>query len=341
MNNPASSVSLIDVSTYLPENRIPAEYYAQFAEADGLRDSPMFAPPEYRHHAAIDESNVDMIERATEGLVARYGSEVLKDVDVLLTHSQMPDLPIIGAGGEVAYRLGMTPQWIIDVHNSGCASFVYMLKLARQLLNSGAGHTALIATAANAAGKVFEQEQVRQLSQASVPGDGAAVGLVALSERSPILDVECRFFGANAVDMTLETDPPRRWWQAGPGEGHVGFSEVKIMKVLSRGNAQVPAVVNTVCDRVGIKPKDLDLLVTNQPNRLLLHNWAEALELAPERHRNTFQQCGNLFAVGIPVNFEAAIDSGQIQAGDVVMMAGFANAGDFAAAAAIRWGGRP
>jgi hypothetical protein len=29
------------------------------------------------------------------------------------------------------------------------------------------------------------------------------------------------------------------------------------------------------------------------------------------------------------------------QAGDVVMMAGFAHAGDFAGAAAVRWGGRP
>ena len=96
-----------------------------------------------------------------------------------------------------------------------------------------------------------------------------------------------------------------------------------------------------MCDRIGVKPKDLDLLVTNQPNRLLLRNWAEALELPRERHRDTFHQCGNLFAVGIPVNFEAAINDGQVKAGDVVMMAGFANAGDFAGAAAIRWGGRP
>ncbi len=341
MNTTTPTVSLIDIATYLPENRVPAAYYEQFAESNDMRDSPMFAPPEYRHHAAIDESNVDMIERATAGLVARHGPEVLEDVDVLLTHSQMPDLPIIGAGGEVAHRLGMTPQWIIDVHNSGCASFVYMLSLARQLLCSGAGRTALIATAANAAGKVFEQEQVRKLAQASVPGDGAAVGLVTLSDTSPILDTESRFFGQHAVDMTLETDPPRRWWQAGPGEGHVGFNEAKIIKVLSRGNRQVPGVVHAVCDRIGVKPKDLDLLVTNQPNRLLLRNWAEALELPPERHRDTFHQCGNLFAVGIPVNFEAAINDGQIKAGDVVMMAGFANAGDFAGAAAIRWGGRP
>lgn len=335
------TVSLIDVATYLPENRVPAAYYEQYAGVDELRDNPMFGPPEYRHHAAFDESNVDMIERASAGLVARHGPEVLENVDVLLTHSQMPDLPFVGAGGEVAHRLGMTPESIIDMHNCGCASFVAMIKLARQLLASGAGRTALIACAANAGGKIFEQEQVRKLAQSSVPGDGAAVGLLTLSDTSPVLDVECRYFGQNAVDMTLETDPPRLWWQAGPGEGSVGFNESKIMKVLARGNRQVPAVVRSVCDRIGVKPNDLDLLVTNQPNRLLLRNWNEALELPRERHRDTFHQCGNLFAVGIPVNMEAAIDDGQIATGDVVMMAGFANAGDFAGAAAIRWGGRP
>jgi 3-oxoacyl-[acyl-carrier-protein] synthase-3 len=342
MRSTTPTVSLVDVSTYLPENRVPADWYTSQSDADtDMRDNPMFSPPEYRHHTAIDESNVDMMERAASGLAERHGPEVLADVDVLLTHSQMPDLPIVGAGGEVASRLGMNPQVIIDVHNSGCASFVYMINLARRMLQSGAGSTAMIACSATAAGKVFEQEQVRKLAQASVPGDAAAVGLLTLSDTSPVLDVEARFYGQNAKDMTLETEPPRRWWEAGPGEGHVGFNEGKIMKVLSRGNRMVPEVVQAVCDRIGMKPKDLNLLLTNQPNRLLLRNWAEALELPRERHKDTFGQCGNIFAVGIPVSFEAAINDGQVKSGDIVMMAGFANAGDFAGAAAVQWGGRP
>ncbi|AQT81155.1 3-oxoacyl-ACP synthase [Mycolicibacterium litorale] len=335
-----TTVSLIDLATYLPENRVPAQWFTRFSDNDDLRDNPMFRPPDYRHHAADDESNVDMIEKAVAALVARHGPGVLDDVDVLLTHSQLPDLPILGAGGEVAARLGINPEWIVDVHNGGCAAFVLMLKLASQLL-AGGGRKALIAVAQNAAGKIFVQDQVRQLAQASVPGDGAAVGLVTVSDTAPVLDIACRYYGQHATDMTLAADPPRRWWEAGPGQGYVGFNEGKIIKVLARGNRQVPEVVRAVCDRIGVKPADLDLLVTNQPNRLLLRNWNEALGLPPERHRDTFHECGNLFAVGIPVNFEAAIADGQIKAGDIVMMAGFAHAGDFAAAAAVKWAGRP
>jgi 3-oxoacyl-[acyl-carrier-protein] synthase III len=334
------AVSLIDVATYLPENRVPAEYYARYAGTDDLRENLMFRAPEFRRHAAFDETNVDLIERATEGLIARHGADMLADVDVLLTHSQMPDLPIVGAGGEVAHRLGMKPEYIIDVHNGGCAAFVLMIKLARELLASGAGRTALIAVAQNAAGKIFEQEQVRKLAQSSVPGDGAGVGLLTLSDESPVLDVECRYYGEYAGDMTLTSDPPRLWWQAGAGEGYVSFNENKITKVLARGNRQVPEVALAVCDRIGVKPKDLDLLVTNQPNRVFLRNWNEALEIPRERHRDTFHECGNLFAAGIPVNLDRAITEGQLNKGDVAMMAAFAHAGDFAGAAAVRWGGR-
>lgn len=334
------TVSLIDVSTYLPGEPVGADYYAQYAETDDLRDNLMFRAPRYRHHVATDETAIDMVERAAAGLVERHGRDVLADVDVLITHTQMPDMPFYGGGGGMAHRLGMKPTTVIDLHNGGCAAFVLGLKLARTLLESGEGRTALIAIAQNAAGQIFDQPTVRRKAQASVPGDGAAVGLLTVSDESPILDVECRTYGEYAGDMTIAVEPPRKWWQAGPGEGYIGFTESKITKVLARGNRQVPEVAYVVCDRIGVRPSDIDLLVTNQPNRVFLRNWREALELPKERHRDTFDECGNLFAAGIPVNLDRAIDEGRLNRGDVVMMAAFAHAGDFAGAAAVRWGGR-
>ncbi|SRX91988.1 3-oxoacyl-ACP synthase [Rhodococcus jostii RHA1] [Mycobacterium shimoidei] len=340
MSGAMAEVSLIDVSTYLPGEPIGADYYAQFAESDELRDNVMFRAPKFRHHVAPDETAVDMVERAAQRLIERHGRETIENVDVLITHTQVPDMAFYGEGGGIAHRLGMRPSWVLDLHNGGCAAFVLGLRMARQLLSTGAGHTALIAIAQNAAGQVFDQPGVRRKSQAAVPGDAAAVGLVTVSDKSPILDVECRTYGEYAGDMTLAIDPPRKWWQAGPGEGCIGFTETKITKVLARGNRQVPEVSFAVCDRIGLQPKDIDLFVSNQPNRVFLRNWREALELPPERHRDTFDECGNLFGAGIPVNLDRAISDGQLKAGEIVLMAAFAHAGDFAGAAAVRWGGR-
>ena len=334
------TVSLLDISTYLPGEPVPADYYAGFAESDDLRENVMFKAPKFRHHVAEDETAIDMVERAAAGLIERHGQDTIANIDILITHVQLPDVPFYGGGGGMAHRLGMKPNWVLDLHNGGCAAFVLGMKVARTLIESGQGETALVAVAQNAAGTIFDQETIRPKAQASVPGDGAAVGLVALSDKSPILDIECRTYGEFAGDMAISMNPPRKWWEAGPGEGSIGFTESKITKVLARGNRQVPEVSYAVCDRIGIKPKDLDLLVTNQPNRAFLRNWREALELPKERHRDTFEQCGNLFAAGIPVNLERAISDGQLKKGDVAMMAAFAHAGDFAGAAAIKWGGR-
>jgi 3-oxoacyl-[acyl-carrier-protein] synthase-3 len=335
----APTVSLIDVSTYLPGEPIGVDYYADFTGADDLRESLMFRAPKYRHHVGENETAIDMVERAAAGLIERHGADTVAGVDVLITHSQMPDMPFYGGGGQMAHRLGMKPNLVIDLHNAGCAAFLLGMKLARQQLLAGEGRTALIAIAQNAAGQIFDQEGVRRKAQASVPGDGAAVGLVALSDESPILDVQCRIYPEYAGEMTLVVEPFRKWWQPGPGEGYIGFTESKISKVLARGNRQVPELCYAVCDRIGVSTKDIDLFVTNQPNRVFLRNWREALEIPRHRHVDTFDECGNLFAAGIPVNLDRAITDGGVKNGDVMLMAAFAHAGDFAGAAAVQWGG--
>src|SRR6185312_6268782 len=189
------TVSLRDVSTYLPGEPISADYYAQFAESDDLRDNVMFRAPKFRHHVAEDETAIDMVQRAATGLIERHGQDTIANVDVLITHTQLPDMPFYGGGGGMAHRLGMKPRWVIDLHNGGCAAFVLGLQLARQLLASGEARTAVVAVAQNAAGQVFDQKTVRRKAQAAVPGDGAAVGLVAVADSSPILGIECRTYG--------------------------------------------------------------------------------------------------------------------------------------------------
>lgn len=336
----ADTVSLLDVAGYLPETIVSADYFAQYADPDEVTSNLMFKAPKFRRHVAPGETPADMAERAVAPILDRHGRDVLRGIDILIVHTQLPDIGIVGSGGDVAARLGIAPEWLIDLHNGGCASFVYGMKLARQILLSSDARSALVVTIQNVAGQVFTQEQVRGKAQAAIPGDGAGAGLLVKSGDSPILDIETRHLPEFAGQMTVIADPPRRYWEAGSGEMHVGFTESKIAKVLQRGNRLVPEVASAVCGRIGVPTQDLDLLVTNQPNRAFLRNWRDALQLPQERHPDTFDDCGNLFGAGIPVTFDRAVDEGRVPAGSVVMLAGFAHAGDFAGAAALRWGGR-
>ncbi|MGW3664629.1 3-oxoacyl-ACP synthase III family protein [Streptomyces sp. NPDC005141] len=335
-----TTVSLTDVASYLPGEPVPAEFYTDYPGAeDKLRNHPMFKVPPSRHHVAADETNADMVERAVEPLIERHGRDEIRGVDVLLVHSQLPDLPFVGAGTEVARRLGLNPEWLVDVANAGCASFVYMLKLARQILTTTDAKTALICNAQSAAGQCFTQSEVRRLAQAAIPGDGCGVGYVTTSAHTPVLDVETRHIGEYAGDMTVAVDDGRKYWEPGESQLRIGFTDASVAKVLARGNRLVPEVITDLCRRLGVATGDIDVLVTNQPNRTFLRNWREALELPAERHLNTFDQYGNLFGAAIPITLDRAIRSGQVKDGDLVVVGGFAHAGDFAGAAAVRWHG--
>ncbi|MGW7613378.1 3-oxoacyl-ACP synthase III family protein [Streptomyces sp. NPDC054766] len=337
-----TTVSLTDVASYLPGKPVPAEFYTDYPGAeDKLRNHPMFKVPPSRHHVAADETNADMVERAVQPLIERHGRDEIRSVDVLLVHSQLPDLPFVGAGTEVARRLGLNPEWLIDVANAGCASFVYMLKLARQILSTTDAKSALICNAQSAAGQCFTQSEVRRLAQAAIPGDGCGVGFVTTSAAAPVLDVETRHIGDHAGDMTVAVDDGRKYWEPGESQLRIGFTDASVAKVLARGNRLVPEVITDLCRRLGVATGDIDVLVTNQPNRTFLRNWREALQLPAERHLNTFDQYGNLFGAAIPVTLDHAIRSGQVKDGDLVVLGGFAHAGDFAGGAAVRWhGGR-
>src|SRR4029079_8924601 len=104
-----------------------------------------------------DETAIDMVERAAEGLVARHGPDAITHVDVLITHTQMPDMPFYGGGGGMAQRLGMRPSAVLDLHNGGCAAFVLALQVAKQLLASGGLKNAVIAIAQNEGAQGVEQ----------------------------------------------------------------------------------------------------------------------------------------------------------------------------------------
>jgi 3-oxoacyl-[acyl-carrier-protein] synthase III len=334
-----TSVSLLDVARYLPGEPVSTDYYADRIDPDDRLNwsNPMFRPPRFRHLVRKDETSADMLERAAADLAGRLGADALRNVDIVLTNVLLPDLPHAGVGATLAHRIGARPQWILDLHNAGCASFIVMLRLAKMMIETTPARTALLCNVQNCAGPVFTQSEVVRKPPSAIPGDGASVAFVAASDECPVLDIEIVNRPEAAPDMRIELDDGRKYWEPGSGQLNVKFTESSVAKIISRGNRLVPEVVSTVCARIGVRTNDIDTLITNQPNRMFLRNWAEALQVEDKRHLDTFDRYGNLFGAGAPITLSHAIEDGSIPDGGLLVLAGFAHAGDLGAAAAVRW----
>src|SRR5262249_35591974 len=140
-----------------------------------------------------------------------------------------------------------------------------------------------------------------------------------------------------AGDMAIVRADGIPWWEPSPECLQVDFNESKLVHIMSRANCIVPEVIREACRRAELPTTEIGTLITNQPNKLFLRNWREALQVAPERHVSTFEEPGNLFGAALPICLAEAIDSGQLRKNTHLVLGGFAHAGEFAAGAVVHW----
>jgi 3-oxoacyl-[acyl-carrier-protein] synthase-3 len=299
----------------------------------------MFRGVKQRHHVARDETAESMIVQASRKLAESLNLNLARDVDILMTNVTAPDQPFMGCGAAVGKSLGCRPSWIIDVHNGGCASFILMIAQAQALMSCHGAKTALLCNVQNSAGRLFAQEETRKLKQALIPGDGCGVAYLVASNESPVKAIVQRHYCEYAGDMAIVRPDGSQWWEPSTACTYVDFTQAKLAQIMGRANRIVPEAICDACSQADLPLNQIDTLITNQPNRIFMRNWREALQLPQEKHISTFERHGNLFGAAMPICLAEAIENGQLRSASHLVLGGFAHAGDFAAACVIHWMG--
>lgn len=317
----------------MPEQVIMNDY---FGEEEIRKTNRMFSGTSERRHMGRHELASDYLATATTRLVARLGLNVQSDIEMIVTNVSIPDEPFTGCGAVINKKIGGSAKWIFDVHNTGCISFLYLADLVHTYMQAKNVKSAIICVAQTAGGRIFGQEDTRQLAQSAIPGDGFAVAYVTNNMERPFLTFEFENYPEFSEDMK-SSFKGRQWWESRDSSGQIDFNENKSAMIIGRGNKVVPNMIKKVCKNINIKHTDIDYLITNQPNTNFLRNWREAISLPQERQLQTFDQYANLFGAAIPVNLATFVKNKTIKSGDLICLAGFSHACDYSAAALIRW----
>jgi 3-oxoacyl-[acyl-carrier-protein] synthase-3 len=82
------------------------------------------------------------------------------------------------------------------------------------------------------------------------------------------------------------------------------------------------ATARTVLDKAGLTDADLDWLVPHQANIRIIQSTAKKLKLPMEKVILTVAEHGNTSAASIPLALDAGVRSGQMKAGQLVMLEG-------------------
>ena len=326
------NVCIRDIEELLPSNIVENSY---FGDAFAENKNRMFKGCEQRRHVEDKELSVDYFATAANNLLERNSLKA-SDVDMILTNVSVPDHIFTGSGAMLNKKIGGKAKWIFDLHNTGCVSFLYMVEVAKSFMLSHGVKKVLICSGQTAGGRIFAKETNRNLPQSAIPGDGFAVALIEDSTDHEVLTTVQEVFPENSEDMKANYSG-KNHWEARDEVGNLEFPEDKITQIIGRGNKLVPKMIYQALKEAGLKVTELDYLITNQPNYLFLRNWREAVLLPEERHLHTFSKYSNLFGAGIPVTLAEANKEGKFKKGDLICLAGFSHAGDYAAASLVRW----
>jgi 3-oxoacyl-[acyl-carrier-protein] synthase-3 len=326
------AVGILGTGSYLPAREVTNHELATFVpDADPewvLRKTLIGA----RRFAAPEEATSDLAAHAAARALESSGIPP-EEIDYLIVSTSTPDSPQPPTASRVQTLLGADRAAAFDV-NVVCAGFVFALELGQRLVAARPGAKALV-VAADVYSRILDFDDRRT---AVLFGDGAgAVVLGAVREGFGIIDTELVTRGDAAGLIHVDAGGSRM-----PASAETLANGDHFFRMYGRGVAEfvadhVPPILDDLLSRAGLHAKDVAHFVPHQANGMMLKDLVDAAGLDGGHTWLTLDRYGNTGSASVPVALDEAARSGEMQPGDIVLLAGFGG-GMSVGASVIRWG---
>jgi 3-oxoacyl-[acyl-carrier-protein] synthase-3 len=263
-----------------------------------------------RHLAPAGTATSDLAVEAARAALAAANVSPL-DIDLIIVATSTPDFIFPSTACLLQAKLGIKGGAAFDVQ-AVCTGFIYALATADALIKTGQHRRALVVGA-----EVFSRIlDWKDRGTCVLFGDGAGAVVLEASDtpgiRAASLHADGSQVGILCVPGQVESgvvtgDPYLRM------DGQAVFKlAVKVLDEVARetaAKAQMPL-------------DSIDWLIPHQANVRILNATAKRLGLPADKLVVTVDRHGNTSAASIPLALDLALRSGQIKAGQQVMLEG-------------------
>ncbi|GLZ29333.1 3-oxoacyl-[acyl-carrier-protein] synthase 3 [Lentzea sp. NBRC 105346] len=267
-----------------------------------------------RHVVEPGTATSDLAVRAAEAALQSAGT---RDIDVVVLATTTPDHPCPATAPTVAQRLGLGCVPAFDV-SAVCSGFVYGLAVTAGMIASGlARHVLLIgAEAYTTILDPYDRATV------SVFGDGAGAVVVRAGEPGELGAVQAFDLGSDGglAELIMTKGGGARHPRPDAADSWFAMQGQAVYRHAVR---RMVGSSRAVLDAVGWKPQDVDRFVGHQANRRILDAVARELEVAPESAVINIDRVGNTAGASIPLALADAVATGELLAGDKVLLTAF------------------
>ncbi len=268
-----------------------------------------------RHIAAEGETTGDLGYHAAVRALEAAGVDA-SEIDMIVVGTTTPDLIFPSTACLIQARLGANGCAAMDV-NAACSGFVYALSVADKFIRSGDVKTALVIGAETLSRIVDWTERTTCV----LFGDGAGAVVLKADSETGILSTHLHADGAKkellwnpvGVSAGFKHDEPN-------GGSHIQMKGSDVFKYAVKA---LDGVVDETLEANGLDKQDLDWLIPHQANLRIIEATAKRLEMPMDRVIVTVDRHGNTSAASVPLALDAAVRSGRVQRGQLLLLEAF------------------
>lgn len=276
-----------------------------------------------QRHFSTGESTFYMGAEAAREAIERAGIAPA-DIDMIIGTTVTPDYYYPSLACIVQAAIGADNAFCWDL-NAACSGFIYALDAAQSYLELGKAATVLIVSSET----LSKQLDFTDRSTCVLFGDGA--GAVVVRGGSGMYHSFLRSEGAGGAALTaraLFNRSPYAVHAADAAYDSYPTAEGSRIHMAGRdvyrfATRAMAHALQAACERAGIAPTDLDIIVPHQANIRIIRTAAEKLGVDMARMYANVDRYGNTSSASIPIALNELDCSGRLKRGDRIGLVGF------------------
>lgn len=331
MSNAGTSVIFEGTGSYAPKRVVTNDELAKTVDTS---DEWIVSRSGIRERRIADESESvsEMGTRAARAAMADAGVTG-DDIDLIIVGTCTPDSPLPSAAVHIQRKLGIRNVPAFDVV-AACSGFLYALDVADGMIRSGRYKRALIIGVE----RLSSFTDWKDRTTCVLFGDGAGAAVIAAhpEQTEGVLGSRLYADGAACDLLYIEAGGSSRPASAETIANGEHFIRMKGKEVFKLAVTAMEDAAIEICEKHGVKPSDLKLVIPHQANLRIIESIAERMKLTKEQVYVNVDRYGNTSAASIPIALDEARRNNRIQSGDLILLVAF-GAGLTWASALIRW----
>lgn len=254
---------------------------------------------------AQDEDTSDLGTKAAQIALER-ANLTAKDIDAVICATISPDhFCMPSTACKIAKNLGINAITAFDI-SAACTGFIYLLELAKSLIESGSKKNVLIIGAE----KLSKIVDWTDRTTCILFGDGAGAAVVSAAEENEIIDVHTAADG-NYANLLIT-----------PG-GEEKFIKMSGNEVFKIAVQTLTKDVVDILEKNQISSDKIDLFIPHQANLRIIEAVKQRLNFTNEQCVVTVGKYGNTSSASIPMAMNDAYEEGRLKKGDLLLLDAF------------------